>query len=119
MLQVRRDLDFGEKPLDAKHGPELGVEDLDGDAALVFDVARQIHRRHAPASDLAIDLVAVADGFYQLLETERHGGSACRRGGVHVAALSTRCAATSQDVLTGIAKCWYQLHLGRRPPISR
>ena len=49
MLQVRRDLDLGQEPLDAEHGAELRVEDLERDRAVVPEVAREVHRRHAAA----------------------------------------------------------------------
>lgn len=39
MLQVRRDLDLAEGPLDAEHCAEFGAEDLQRDVAVVLDVA--------------------------------------------------------------------------------
>ena len=49
MLQIRGDADLGEESLDAEHRAELGVEHLERDVAVVPDVAREVHRRHAAA----------------------------------------------------------------------
>ena len=62
MLQVGGDLDLGEEPLGAEHGGELGLEDLDGDLAVVLEVVGEIDRRHAALAELALDAVAVGQG---------------------------------------------------------
>ena len=72
MLQVRRDLDLAQEPLDAEHGAELGLEDLERDLALVPDVAREVDRRHAAFADLPLDGVAAGEGGIQLVGV--HGG---------------------------------------------
>ena len=44
-------------------GGELGVEHLERDRPVVLEVAREVHRGHAPAAELALDRVAVAQTF--------------------------------------------------------
>ena len=62
MLQVRGDADFGEEPLDAEHGAQVGVEDLERDGSVVLDVAREIDRGHAATADLSVDRVSAGEG---------------------------------------------------------
>ena len=59
MLQVRRDPDLGQEPLDAKHGAEFRVQDLERNAAVVAPVAREVHRRHSAGADLALDVITL------------------------------------------------------------
>ena len=61
MLQVRGDADLAQKPLDAEHRAELGVEHLERDVALVPEVAREVDGRHAAGADLALDGVAAGE----------------------------------------------------------
>jgi hypothetical protein len=58
VLEIRRDLDLGEEPLGPEDGAELRAEELECDVSVVANVAREIHRRHAAAADLALDVVA-------------------------------------------------------------
>ena len=44
---------------------EIGVQHLDRHAADVLHVVREIHRRHPPAADLALDAVPIAEGGAQ------------------------------------------------------
>ena len=57
MLEIRRDLDLGEKPLDAEHRAEVRLEDLERDVAVVAQIAREVDGRHAARADLTLDLV--------------------------------------------------------------
>src|SRR5205814_10386689 len=68
MLEIGRDLDLAQKTLDADDRAELGVQHLERDVARVTDVAREIHRRHATAADLAINGVAAGKRRIQLSE---------------------------------------------------
>src|SRR2546428_14123420 len=61
MLQIGRDLDLGEEPLGAEHRGQLGLEDLDRDLAVVFQVLREIPRGHPASPELALDAVAVGE----------------------------------------------------------
>ena len=46
-------------------GREVGVQKLDGDRTVQFDVTRQIDRAHAASPELALEGVAAQDGFLQ------------------------------------------------------
>ena len=62
VLEVGRDLDFSEEPLDAEHGTEFRVQDLEGDFAVMANVARKVDRGHAAPADLAFDGVSAFEG---------------------------------------------------------
>ena len=57
MLQVRGDADLAQEPFGAERGGHVGVEDLEGDGAVVLDVVREEHGRHAASSHFALELV--------------------------------------------------------------
>ena len=65
MLEPGGELNLVLEPLGAERGSELGVEHLERDRSLVLDVAGEIDRRHAPASELALEHVAVAQASSQ------------------------------------------------------
>ena len=58
MLQVRRDLDLGEEPLDPSDGAELGIEHLERDLAVVPEVVARGRPSPCRRADLALDRVA-------------------------------------------------------------
>ena len=62
MLQIRRGLDLGQKPLGADDGGELGAQDLDRDLAVVLQILGEVHRGHAARAELPLDAVAVGEG---------------------------------------------------------
>ena len=47
VLQVGRRLDLGQEALGADQGGQLGLQDLEGDLAFVFEVVGQVDRGHA------------------------------------------------------------------------
>ena len=55
-----------EPALAADHHGELGLEDFQGHAPIVPDIAREEDRRHATGADLALNLVAAAERGAQL-----------------------------------------------------
>ena len=59
MLELGRKLDLAQEALGAERGGELGAEHLEGDQALVPQVAREIDRGHPALPELALDGVAV------------------------------------------------------------
>ena len=61
MLQAGGDANLAEESLGAEDGAELGIEDLERDAPVVLDVARQVDGGHAAAPDLAIEDVRGAE----------------------------------------------------------
>ena len=61
MLQAGGGLDLGEEALAADDGGELGVQDLDGDLAVVLEVLGEVDRGHAALAELALEAVAVTE----------------------------------------------------------
>ncbi|MEO8621396.1 MAG: hypothetical protein ABI625_10045 [bacterium] len=61
MLQRGGRPDLGQEALGAKHCCEVGAHHLDRDVAAMTLVAREIHCRHAAASELAHDVVAAGE----------------------------------------------------------
>ncbi len=62
MLKIRGRLDLLHEPLGAQDGGEFRTQDLDGDLAVVFEIFREVHGRHAAGAELALDGVAVGEG---------------------------------------------------------
>ena len=67
MLESRGRPDLAEETIGAECGAEVGVEDLDGDVAVMPEVEREEDGGHAAGADLAIDAIAVAEGVAQAL----------------------------------------------------
>ena len=68
MLEAGRHLrSRGETAPGRASRPELGVQDLEGDRAVVFRIVRQKHRGHAAAAQLALQRVTPAKGCLELL----------------------------------------------------
>ena len=68
MLQAGRVADLPLETLRSQCRGKLGVEDLESDRPLVAEVAGEIDRSHAPASELALELVPILQGFTKLIE---------------------------------------------------
>ena len=66
MLEVGGDLDFREEPLDPEHRPQLGIQDLEGDLAVVADVVREEYRGHAAPADFAVNRVSAFERAGQI-----------------------------------------------------
>src|SRR5207249_3415400 len=79
VLEIRGDLDFRQEALDTEHRTELRIQDLERNSAIVLDVAREIHGRHAAAPDLAVDGVAAGKCGGELSESVH--ATAWREGG--------------------------------------
>ena len=58
MFEVTRCLDFREEAVDTNRGCDFGSQHLDGDVALVLQVAREVDGRHAAGAELAFDSIA-------------------------------------------------------------
>ena len=67
MLEVGRDLDLLEEPLRPEHGGQLRPEHFHGHFPPMFEVLGEVHRRHPPTADQALDGVPV----------RQRGGQAC------------------------------------------
>ena len=59
MLEIRRHANLAQEALGAEHGTEFRVEYLECDVSRVLEVAGEIDRRHATASNLTLDLVPI------------------------------------------------------------
>src|SRR5437762_1109546 len=81
MLEMGSDADLGEEAFDAHDGGELRVEDLEGDLAVVLEVAREVDRRHAAGADLALDDVAIGERTNELFSQLWHGANVMRPRG--------------------------------------
>ena len=57
--------DLPEEPLAAEYRRELGPQDLEGDPAVMLEILGKIHRRHAPAPELALERVAAGENFLE------------------------------------------------------
>ena len=60
--------------LGADDGGEFGLQDLEGDLALVLEIVGEVDGRHAALAQLALEVVAAFEGCVQALH----------RGGAHV-----------------------------------
>ncbi len=65
MLQPSGQPDLPLKPFGAQRDCQLGVEDLESHGTVVTKVAREKDGRHAAATELALDGVAVGEGLAQ------------------------------------------------------
>jgi hypothetical protein len=59
--------DLPDKPLGTQRVRQLGMEDLQGDGAVVPKIAGEIDRGHAATTELALDHVAVTESVGELL----------------------------------------------------
>jgi hypothetical protein len=59
VLEIRGDLDFGQKALAAEDGRELGVQDLDRHLAAVLEILGEMDGGHAALAQLPHEAVAV------------------------------------------------------------
>jgi len=66
--QPGRDADLTQEALDAEARGELGMENLDGNRSVVFQICGQEDRRHPTAADRAVYRVAVREAGLQTSE---------------------------------------------------
>src|SRR5213594_24652 len=77
VLEVGGGLDFLEEARGADDGRELLVHNLDGDFAIVPGVVGEVDGGHAAGTELALERVAVGQGFLQAMERIGHEGKIC------------------------------------------
>ena len=65
MLEVGGRLDLAQEPLGADDRGEFGPQHLDCHLAVVLEVLGQVHGGHAALAELALEAVAVRQGFGQ------------------------------------------------------
>jgi len=82
MVEAGGDLDLTQKPIGPEHRRQLGPQHLDRHLALVFQIVREIDRRHAAASELSLDGVAAGEGGVEALaEVPQRGGRGAQERG--------------------------------------
>jgi hypothetical protein len=96
VLERRGDFDLAEESLAAEDGRQVGLEELDGDEAVVLQVLREKDDRHPTVAKLPLDPVSIAERRRELLE-RLHGrpprlgqNVSCASGAGKEAALGVR-----------------------------
>ncbi len=74
MLQIRGRLDLGQEPLGSHDCSELGLQDLQGDFALMLQVVGQVDGGHPTLTQLTLDGVAAFESGVQAGDSIGHGG---------------------------------------------
>ena len=73
--QPRREPDLAQESLAPERLRELRLEHLERDVAIVLEVVREVHGRHAAGAELALDAVAVGERRVQLVVGRGHRGA--------------------------------------------
>jgi hypothetical protein len=66
VLQPGGEADLALEALGAECVGQLGMQDLEGDGAVVSFVVREVHRSHPPAAELALDRVHAGETCLEL-----------------------------------------------------
>jgi hypothetical protein len=74
MSELPRKRDLALKPLLANAYAEAGIENLDRDSSVRVELRGDVDRRHASASELALDAVPGSEGALEALEFSHVGG---------------------------------------------
>jgi hypothetical protein len=110
MGELGRESDLAQKTLGARE-PDVLIDNLDGDGAIVAEVAREIDRGHPATSELTLDGVAVGQRGTQTIRGGKPAAHAL--GDRHVAKLRAgRRAGNQRD-----GRAWS--NLSSRPRTSR
>ena len=75
MLEVGRDVDFGEESPRGARGHQYGTQDLDRHRPVVPEVAREVDRGHAAGAELALDVITASQSGPDPREHIGHGDS--------------------------------------------
>ena len=86
MLQIRRRLYLGQKPLGADHGGKLWPQHLYRHPAIVFDILREVNGRHSARANLPLYPIAISER-----------GSKPRKGFSHAVKLSPYPSTSQQN----------------------
>ena len=73
VTERRGGLDLPEEPLGAERRAEFGPEDLDGDGAVVLEIAGEIDRGHPALAEFALDQVAAGEGGAEAVQVGHRG----------------------------------------------
>jgi hypothetical protein len=66
MLKAGSEADLPLEPFGAEGDRQLRVQDLEGDVAIVLEIAREVDRGHTASPELALEHVAVSEGVREL-----------------------------------------------------
>jgi hypothetical protein len=72
VLEIGGGLDFAQEAVSAECGGKLGAKELDGDEAVVLEVAGEVDGGHATATEFTLDAVAIDEGGLQRRQGIRH-----------------------------------------------
>jgi hypothetical protein len=72
MLQPSDKTDFALEPLGPGGRGQFGSDHLERDGAIVLEVAGEVHRGHAAATELALDQVSTGQGGLEGSGDTRH-----------------------------------------------
>src|SRR5689334_2293834 len=75
MMQSRHDLDLSREAIAAECKRELGLEDFDGNSAMMARVFRLVHRSHGAAAELSLDAVSTRKRGLERLRPIDHGAA--------------------------------------------
>jgi hypothetical protein len=103
MVQLGGYPDLAEETLPSQYLGQVGLEHLEGNVAVVLEVAREIDDRHASMADLALDCVAAPERGGELVLQLRQTGilqSVCL--GYHARGASAR----EPDYVPSLKRRW-------------
>ena len=72
MLEPGGGADLSKEALGAERGAQVGVEDLEGDRAVVLEVVREVDPRHTAPAELALEPIAVGESGAKRGRQVRH-----------------------------------------------
>ena len=72
MLQIRSGLDLGKEPLGADDRGKLRPQNLYRHSAIVFDILREVDRRHSARANLTVDVVSSLQCFAEAADLVSH-----------------------------------------------
>src|SRR5688572_3024978 len=72
MLQIGGRFDFTQKAIAAQYQSQLGLQNLEGNPAIVTDISREIDRSHPTGADFALDGVAAGERRIELGSNIHH-----------------------------------------------
>ena len=75
MLQIRRNADLTEEPLHPEYCTEVGVQHLESDGTVVFQIAGEENGRHATSTNAPLHGIATFESALELLRDRRRGRS--------------------------------------------
>ena len=72
VIEPRCEVNFPDEAFARERFGDLGSQHLDGDVAVVSQVARKKHRRHAACAELSLDAIAIRERSCQRIRERIH-----------------------------------------------